>query len=534
MKKVTFFVHIILVAVIVMSVPLSKTNQSNNLLGIKSSTQKFETGSRVNNKDLVAKLLFNGESLPYDDGSSTFYLPLSMKTKEWEVGELSPENSNVTIQFMDNMDNVNKLDAIADNKTFSFVAFTDHEYGYYHLAFTGLPIMKIDLSGEKLGDKALIEMSLFDSESKSKWVQQSKGALTVHGGTSRRFPKLSYKLELYKYDRKGDAVNNNINLLNMRKDNDWILNAMYGEETKIRDKLSIDIWNAFGANDNAFNCDFGTKMEYIEMFINNEYYGIYGLMEPVDAKKLNIDHSGNEEKEEYIYKRKQNQGLSVDEISKNENMQARNGFELKNVDKYGDTSNNPWDPLMNFAKVQTNEDDENYKSEISNVVDINSALDTWLFLQIVSGVDNLHKNMYYVAKQVDSEKKLFFVPWDLDLTWGKVYKNTESLLSIYAPSRVTEEIKWEPGERLIKTNTGNSVTLVKKKWKSLRENILSDETLLNKIDELKDEVNNSGAMARETKRWSEGGHTTDYSTIKQYAVKRMDYLDSYFENLENK
>ncbi len=63
---------------------------------------------------------------------------------------------------------------------------------------------------------------------------------------------------------------------------------MYNDGTKIRDKLSIDIWNAYGADNNDFKGKLGTDLTYVEVVWDGAYYGIYGLMEPVDAKQVNL------------------------------------------------------------------------------------------------------------------------------------------------------------------------------------------------------------------------------------------------------
>ena len=72
-----------------------------------------------------------------------------------------------------------------------------------------------------------------------------------------------------------------------RNDDEWLLNAMYSDSSKIRDKLSADIWSQIGAVQEEFpEAYFGTRMVYVEVFFNHEYWGLYALMEPVDSKQL--------------------------------------------------------------------------------------------------------------------------------------------------------------------------------------------------------------------------------------------------------
>jgi hypothetical protein len=507
-------------------------NQSINcIVGTQKDIDKIEKNTTLTTDNILQNLMFNGETLPYDTESSTFYLPLSMEDENWEYGTFTSGDEGVSILFKDDFNNINKKDAIAGNESFEFIAFTNKDYKLYNIVFSGLSIMNITVNEGNMEDSAQINMSLYSATTKSEWVKHSMANIRVRGFTSAVFPKKGYKLELTKFDDSGNTVNNNMSLLNMRKDNDWILYAMYNDDTKVRDKLSIDIWNAFGARDNPFSCNFGTTLEYVELVVNGEYYGIYGLMEPVDAKKLDITKSSEASGQEYIYKKTDPGFLTLDEFVEDSDTITRGGFELKGTSKYGDISLQSWQPLMNLISVYTIEDDDKFAKAVVETIDINSVTNAWLFLQIVSGLDNKAKNMYYISKITSSGSRIYFVPWDLDLTWGNVSKDTNNLHTAFEREMIPEGVNWETGDRVISANVDHSVELVKEKWNVLRKTILTNESLTNRIEELENRVVNSGAMARETKRWPDGGHTTDYNDIIQYATDKMDYLDSFFATL---
>ncbi|KAB1438218.1 CotH kinase family protein [Candidatus Galacturonibacter soehngenii] len=533
MKKIVFIINVILFALVclffIVGIDQNDSIQCN--IGTPKSIAKIEENTRLTTDDILQNLYFNGEALPYDKESSTFYLPLSMKNEGWEYGELTSNANEASILFTNDFKKVSKLEAIANNESFSFLAFTKQEHRYYHIVFTGLPIMDIKINAGDFLESASIDMTLYSADTKSEWVQHSMANIRVRGNTSRIYPKKGYKLELTKYNNSGNIVNHNLSLLNMRKDNDWILYAMYNDNTKIRDKLSIDIWNQFGAKDNPYSREFGTKLEYVELVVDGDYYGIYGLMEPVDAKMLDITKSNEAESQEYIYKRTDPIVLSLDYFMEESDVLSRCGFELKGISKYGDISLKTWKPLSDFIRVHNLEDEE-YVKEIDNTIDINSVTNAWLFFQIISGLDNRAKNVYYVAKMTDSGIRLFFVPWDMDLTWGNVSKEKlPPTFTAYEPEIMTEVANWETGQRVIDLNAGNSIAIVKEKWNLLRGSILTNDALIKNIENLEHTVVNSGAMDRDTKRWPEGAHTTDYTDIKQYAIDKMEFLDSYFATL---
>ena len=66
----------------------------------------------------------------------------------------------------------------------------------------------------------------------------SIGTMRERGRTSLSFLKKSYKVEL----------NNSYSLLGMGKDDDWILDALYTDSSKVRNKLSYDLWNLINDN----------------------------------------------------------------------------------------------------------------------------------------------------------------------------------------------------------------------------------------------------------------------------------------------
>ena len=76
-------------------------------------------------------------------------------------------------------------------------------------------------------------------------VKESSYNAHLRGNTSRMYPKNGYKLNLVKNTASGTVVNNKQAVFGMREDDDWILYAMYNDESKIRDRLCIDIWNEF-------------------------------------------------------------------------------------------------------------------------------------------------------------------------------------------------------------------------------------------------------------------------------------------------
>ena len=70
----------------------------------------------------------------------------------------------------------------------------------------------------------------------------------------------------------------------MEADEDWILDSLYADSSKIRNKLSFDLWNQMNSYaPNKYDNDL--EMDYVDVYINNEYHGMYMLKEFFDRKK---------------------------------------------------------------------------------------------------------------------------------------------------------------------------------------------------------------------------------------------------------
>ena len=49
-----------------------------------------------------------------------------------------------------------------------------------------------------------------------------------------------------------------------------------------------------------------------------------------------------------------------------------------------------------------------------------NLIDNWLFYQAIAGFDNENKNMYYVARNRGGSYYGYFIPWDMNLSFGAV------------------------------------------------------------------------------------------------------------------
>lgn len=481
------------------------------------------------------ELAFSGEQLPYDRNTSTFYLPLNMETDTWESGQLISLASGVSLIFEEDFTGADKQEAIKNGTKFRFYAVRDGEYQECWLTVTGLSVVSIeteaDADAEIFGGSAYF----WDSSTKVDWTSSSILEANIRGNTSRTYEKKGYKLSLKKQNKNGEIVEDKKSLFGLRNDDEWLLNAMYSDSSKIRDKLSADIWAEIGAYQEEFpEAYFGTRMTYVEVFFNHEYWGLYVLMEPVDSKQLDRTKEGEGGQEEYSYKSVTPQDVSTEELLNQEAYgETLSGFELKGSHTVIDRTS--WEPLLSYLELRDLSDDEAFAAA-SELTDREGALDIWIYLQAVLGIDNRGKNMYYVAKNRGNRQVVYFAPWDMDITWGDALSEGtgDNVWDVgLFTALYSERINWSFGDRLIELDVDGSCDYVSERWKELRQGVLSDESLTEEIDGLIHQVRDSGALERDAERWPDSNSGQDYELFVRMALYRMKILDYYFDgNLE--
>ena len=104
------------------------------------------------------------------------------------------------------------------------------------------------------------------------------------GSSSQQFQKKPYGLTTLQDD---NVSNNNVSLLGMPKENDWILNSLAYDETGMRDVIAYELSERIG--------QYAPRRVYCEVMVNGDYKGLYVLMEKikVDKHRVNIEKMGD-------------------------------------------------------------------------------------------------------------------------------------------------------------------------------------------------------------------------------------------------
>lgn len=373
-----------------------------------------------------------------------------------------------------------------------------------------------DVESINLRENQPMSIRVFDNRADvQNRVITSDGIFRYRGASTLYLDKKGYRINL-----KDGIDNLNMSLLGLRYDDDYVLYAAYNDAEKVRNVLASKIWYEGCSNDNSYGMTNGMEYKYVELFINGEYNGLYALGYPIDEKSVSLNTN------EYMFKK---YGWDHSELDTLNDIHDMLGYEL-----VSNSSSIAYDYLYNYYKKILSADKSNVK-DIYNYIDIDNAIDIFLFYNLVQGIDNANdetlKNTYITIK---NDGKVIYTPWDLDLTFGNVSSSDNALgtSSYYKDPTFNVTFKISPVYRLVELKDSDINKLIYQKYTNLRENAWSDINIMKLIDKYEKDIYNSGAYIRDMERWESGGSenpSLKLSKFKSYVVERLEYMDEYMK-----
>lgn len=126
--------------------------------------------------------------------------------------------------------------AIEEGHLFQAMLVENNTYALFKVVFIGMPTIQLIYDEKQKSEENRVEYSgtIIVTDPLRKSVQESHCQFHVRGNVSQNYPKKNYRISLK------DGEDNKINkeLLGMRSDDDWILNALYSDKTRLRDYVS--------------------------------------------------------------------------------------------------------------------------------------------------------------------------------------------------------------------------------------------------------------------------------------------------------
>jgi spore coat protein CotH len=343
---------------------------------------------------------------------------------------------------------------------------------------------------------------------------ESWAGIEIRGQSTRNYEKKQYGLELWANQFEEDR---SASLLGMRYGEDWILDAMWTDPLRMRNKLSFEIWEKLAAlpeEDRMADVYPGIHLEYVELFINNRYQGIYCLGERFDERILRYAPNQYEQGGvlyEAIHKA---EGSTRFEIYDSEpgNSLVWDGWEMV----YPDQSLY-WNPLAELRKTIVLKNEEQFSASIGSMINLDNVADHYILINLLLAYDNIGKNNFYA--RYSSNSRFFIIPWDLDYTWGRRWEMLDS-----GPKGMTGN---QLHYRLLENEALDFHELVADRWNTYRKSIFQLDSLLAHVDQHYNELKNSGVIERENKRWADADIDLEYeyAYICNWIEQRLLILD---------
>lgn len=418
-----------------------------------------------------------------------------------------------------------------NNEAISVMFYTDAHYEIYELKCTTLPIIEIGISAVDIPKEAVsTRFSLFDNRKEAlNRVVDNSATIHLRGNhidSIFGYHKKDYRIALQSQSVGKNMRKNHVSLLGLRQDDDWILKAQYNDKDKIREVFSTNLWYESCSSNHEFLIQNGTQYKFVEVFIGQEYMGIYGLCHPIDAKQLGLGDK------DHFYKKNDTRpetGIDFHQTG------PVPGYEYR-----GNNFENPdWEHLRHYYRtlLHTQED---HASDLYEITDVKNAIDIYLFLNLIQGIDHAHVrdqnavyNLFLSAKtDNDGKIKILYTPWDMDRSWGMGFDDEVVIEPSYNVVIDTSIVT-----RLLELNDREMAKMVIDRYKELRDNQWSERNLEEMLLSFEKDVFHSGAYARDYQRWyAFRGWTprVSYADFIAYVHARLRHLDDFIGDVAEK
>ncbi len=421
-------------------------------------------------------------------------------------------------------------------KVFSLPSVSSFSYGQkytvsrngqnYSLYFTELPLLVVDNvdagnitrdGPEKEGDMTLKDLS-------GSYEHSYRAALRIRGNASQYYPKKSYRLQV----KNNLGSNMDVSLLGMRTDRRWLLLALWNEELKLVNRVSHQLWidmHRLPYMAQAGGTDLplaSIRTRFVDLFINSTYKGVYLFTEDMDEKQLGLTASGELYKSDVATAESDFIGATVPPDPEGNKDDYYQGFEMR----YKGGSR--WANLHGLLNTVANTNNSTFAANIANQAYIGGCMDYFIFINLMQAEDNDNRN-YFLARY-QSGDPYFFVPWDLDGTWGYTAIGVRTY-------RYNQIISNGLFDRLLSVNPNNYKQNLAQRWFELREGLLSSSALISNFNEDYNYLQANGVYERDVlvanDDYSQRGRESALEYVRNFISKRLIFLDNYFGSLMN-
>lgn len=396
---------------------------------------------------------------------------------------------------------------------------------------SNLPIIIIDTDGKQVSQYRETEGTFYLYDRDFKGITDyganatpsvvSDCTVKIRGQSSALiYDKKQYKIHL----QNEDGSNNNISLLGMPKENDWIINGTYGDTTVMHNYLVYSL---------AAQMDFGwaPRVRYCEAYVtkdkdnlkDDEYLGLFVLMESIkiDENRVNVtkgNKNSNPEDIGYIFAKDK----GVDNSNSINTRYDTYKLEAPSADNISASQKKYLrDKIQAFEDVLYSNNFKDEQTGYRAYFDADSYIDAILLTELTKNIDGIRLSTYF---KMDTDGIIRYgAVWDYDISCGTCDYGMSSHLPLYF-------VCLDPNYRYAKDNVYQWLDrMMEDEWfrnrlveryRELRETVFAEENIQGIIDAAYYEA--LEGATRNGKRWP-----ALYNGSKVWPNKYM--FDSYTE-----
>ena len=345
-------------------------------------------------------------------------------------------------------------------------------------------------------------------------------SIEIRGSSSQLPPKKPYALTTL---MANNTSNNNVSILGMPAENDWILNSISYDKSLIRDYLCYNLSRQMG--------NYASRTQYCEVVVNGDYKGLYILQEKIKAdsgrvdvlKITTADNTTPNITGGYITKCDKTtggdpvawlmQGVNfIHELPKPSNVTVQQDAYIHNE----------------FDKLAANTYNQSLENGYTSVIDVPSFVDFMLVNELSSNADVYQFSTFF---HKDRNAKLRAGPiWDMNITFGSDF-------SVGGNSQF-DQWQFSNGNRvgadfwLELSDNGTFWCYFAKRWNELilPGQPMNEVVLNNFMDNTVANINE--ALGREEVRWgaTTPNQATDLLNMKSWLTQRIAWMSSQLNN----
>lgn len=252
--------------------------------------------------------------------------------------------------------------------------------------------------------------------------------ISGRGNTTWGMPKKPFNINLI----TDDEEDNPSSLLGMPADEEWALIANYADKSLMRIPVAYYLGNAIGMS-------YSPRLRFVEVYLNEEYLGLYNLCEKIKKSDDRVDVKKLTESEEDQLEPRINGGYIV-EVDQLDRMEPSDkwitsdrgilfAFKYPKKKKITDQQMDWFGQYINEVESTLyGPDFKDAERGYRQFIDVESFIDWYLINEFAKNTDAIFFSSVYMHK--DRNKKLKMGPlWDFDIAFGNVNYNTNHLES---------------------------------------------------------------------------------------------------------